>query len=124
MAAIKASHEQLPSVEKQILWKLQIRTSHPKINSRNSTCARASFSIKLQAIGQEHLFYGISPDDCFFLKILKETPLKKSCFNNDEDSRLETLLKQNLTVLKQVTYVACMRKIISVTGTPHRHKFQ
>ena len=57
-----------------------------------------------------------------FWKILKKTPLKKSCFDNDGDSRPETLLKHNLIVLKQVTYVAYMLKIISLTGTPHSHE--
>ena len=52
-----------------------------------------------------------------------KTALKKSCFNNDGDSRPETLLKHNLTVLKQVIYVAYKLKIISLIGTPHSHEF-
>ena len=56
-------------------------------------------------------------------KIAKKTPLKKSCFNNDGDSRPENVLKHNLTVLEQMNYVAYMLKIISLTGTPHSHEF-
>ena len=51
--AIKLSHEQLPSMEKQLLWKLQIRTSRLLVsengileifvNSHNSICAGVSF---------------------------------------------------------------------------------
>ena len=52
-----------------------------------------------------------------------KTVLKKSCFNNDGDSRPETILKHNLTVLKQVIYVAYKLKIISLIGTPHSHEF-
>ena len=58
-----------------------------------------------------------------FLKNSKKTTLKKSYFNNDGDSRPETLLKHNLTMLKQVIYVAYMLKIISLTRTPHSHEF-
>ena len=39
---------------------------------------------------------------------------------------LETLdlkLNKNTTMLKQVTYVAYMLKIILLTGTPHIHEF-
>ena len=65
------------------------------------------------------------PEELFrkFLKNPKKTPLKKSCFNNDGDSRPETLSKHHLTVLKQVTYVAYMLKSVSLTGTPHSHEF-
>ena len=56
-----------------------------------------------------------------FWKILKKAPLKKSCFNNDWDSRPETYY--NVVVLKQVTYVAYMLKIILLTGTPHGYEF-
>ena len=41
-----------------------------------------------------------------FWKILKKTILKKSCVNNEGDRRPETLLKHNLSILKQVIYVA------------------
>ena len=41
-----------------------------------------------------------------FWEIPKKTPLKKSCFNNDQDYRPETFLKHNLT------YVTYMLKII------------
>ena len=50
-------------------------------------------------------------------------PLKKSCFNNDRDLRPKTLSKHNLNVLKQVTYITYMLKIISLTGTHHSDKF-
>ena len=74
---IDVSYEQLPSLEKQLLWKLQVRTSRSKIFhktvfwkflkiSHNGTYARVSFSIKLQAIVRERLFYGISLDDGFY----------------------------------------------------------
>ena len=74
--SLEMCHEQLPSMEKQLLWRLLIRTSHPEVicktelwkllqNSHNSTSAGTSFSINLQAIGQEHMLYGISPGDCF-----------------------------------------------------------
>ena len=45
-----------------------------------------------------------------------------SCFNNVGDSRPETLQKHNLTLLKQVTDVDYMLKIISFIGTLS-HKF-
>ena len=53
----------------------------------------------------------------------EKTPLKMSCFNNHGDSRPKTLLKRNLTVLKQVTYGAYVLKIFSLAGTPHSRKF-
>ena len=59
----------------------------------------------------------------YFWKTPKKTTLKKSYFNNDGDSRPETLLKHNFTMLKQVIYVAYMLKIISLTRTPHSHEF-
>ena len=112
---------------KTVFWRISS-------NLPNSICAGVSFSIKLQAIGREHLFYGISgrllladillksyPGN--FWKIPKKPPLKKSCFDNVGDSTPETLLKHNFTALKQVTYVAYMQKIISLTGTPHSHEF-
>ena len=43
--------------------------------------------------------------------------MKKSCFYNDGESRHETLLKHDLTVLKQGIYLACMLKVILLTGT-------
>ena len=52
-----------------------------------------------------------------------KTALKKPCFNNDGGSRPETLLEHNLTMLKQVIYVAYKLKIISLIGTPHSHEF-
>ena len=148
MAAIKASHEQLPSMEKQLLRKLQIRTSRPEVFCKtmlwkfckisNSTCAGVSFSIKLQATGREHLFYRISPDDCFlqispeelfrrfwkiFQKPSKKIPLEKSCFKNDVNSRPGNLVKAPSYCVKTMTYVAYMWKIILLTGTSHSHEF-
>lgn len=60
-----------------------------------------------------------SPEELFwkFWKIPKKTSLKKSCFYNDGESRHETLLKHDLTVLKQGIYLACMLKVILLTGT-------
>ena len=45
------------------------------------------------------------------------------CFNDDGGSKPEILLKHNLTVLKQVIYVAYMLKIISLTVTSHSNEF-
>ena len=45
------------------------------------------------------------------------------CFNDDGGSRPEILLKHNLTVLKQVIYLAYMLKIISLTVTSHSNEF-
>ena len=59
----------------------------------------------------------------FFLKISKKTPLKKSCFNNDGDSRPVNVLKTQSHRVKTMTFVAYMLKIISLTGTPHSHEF-
>ena len=59
----------------------------------------------------------------FFLKISKKTPLKKSCFNNDEDSRPVNVLKTQSHRVKTMTFVAYVLKIISLTGTPHSHEF-
>ena len=129
-AATKASHEQLPSIEKKLLY---IQTSHPEVFCKtlfwkflwkfhNSTCASVSFSIKLQAIGREHLFYGIFPDDFFcqispwriiqktfekFWKILMKTPKKTSLILIMTDTLdLKTLSKHNYT-----------------HRTPHSHEF-
>ena len=69
------------------------------------------------------------PEDLFrkflkkFLKISEKTPLKKSCFNNDGDSRPVNFLKAQSHRLKTMTFVAYMMKIISLTGTPHSHEF-
>ena len=56
-------------------------------------------------------------------KMSKKTPLKKSCFNNDEDSRPVNVLKTQSHRVKTMTFVAYMLKIISLTGTPHSHEF-
>ena len=53
----------------------------------------------------------------------KKTPLKKSCFNNDGDSRPVNVLKTQSHRVKTMTFVAYMLKIISLTGTPHSQKF-
>ena len=58
-----------------------------------------------------------------FFKISKKTPLKKSCFNNDVDSRPVNFLKTQSHHVKTMTFVAYMLKIISLTGTPHSHEF-
>ena len=46
-----------------------------------------------------------------FLKISKKTPLKKSCFENDGNSRPVNFLKTQSHRVKTVTFVACMLKI-------------
>ena len=53
----------------------------------------------------------------------KKTPLKKSCFNNDEDSRPVNVLKTQSHRVKTMTFVAYVLKIISLIGTPHSHEF-
>ena len=58
-----------------------------------------------------------------FLKTSKKTPLKKTCFNNDEDSSSGNFLKTQWYRVKTMTYVACMLKIISLTRTPYSHEF-
>ena len=55
----------------------------------------------------------------FFKKISKKTPLKKSCFNNDGDTRPVNVLKTQSDRVKSMTFVA----YISLTGTPHSHEF-
>ena len=86
---------------------------------------------------QEHLFCGISPDDSSnrypeelfrkilkkFWKISKKTPLKRSCFNNDGDSRPLNLLKTQSYSVKTMTFVAYMLNINSLTGIPHSPEF-
>ena len=70
-----------------------------------------------------------SPEELFrkflkkFLKISDKTPLKKSCFNNEGNSRSVNLLKTQSYRVKTMTFVAYMPKIISLTGTPHSHEF-
>ena len=65
------------------------------------------------------------PEDLFkkflkkFFKISEKTPLKKSCFDNDGDSRPVNFLKARSHRLKTMTFVAYMMKIISLTGTSH-----
>ena len=59
----------------------------------------------------------------FLKKIFKKTPLKKSCFNNDGDSRPVNVLKTQSHRVKTMTFVAYVLKIISLTGTPHSHEF-
>ena len=60
----------------------------------------------------------------FFFKTSKKTPLKKSCVNNDGDSRPVNVLKtQSRRVKTVIFFVAYMLKIISLMGTPHSHEF-
>ena len=57
-----------------------------------------------------------------FWKTFEKTPLKKSFFNNDEDSRPRNFPKTQSCLLNRVTYVAYMLKIISLTGTVYSHE--
>ena len=59
----------------------------------------------------------------FFWKTSKKTPLKRSCFNNDEDCRPGNFLKTQSSRINTMIYVAYMLKIISFTGTTYSHKF-
>ena len=59
----------------------------------------------------------------FFFKTSKKTPLKKSCVNNDGDSRPVNVLKTQSRRVKTMIFVAYMLKIISLIGTPHSHEF-
>ena len=58
-----------------------------------------------------------------FWKTSNKTPLKESCFNNDEDSRPGNFLKTQSYRVKTMTYAAYMLKIISLTGTVYNHEF-
>ena len=63
------------------------------------------------------------PEELFrkFLKHSQENTLEEVL--NDGDSRPETLLKPNVTALKQVTYIEYTLKTISLIGFPYCHKF-
>ena len=69
VVAIKASYEQ----SNDLLWKNSFYGRRDIANRCSETfpknyikhLCRSPFSIKLQAIGREYLFYGISPGDCF-----------------------------------------------------------
>ena len=59
----------------------------------------------------------------FFWKTSKNTPLKKSCFNDDEDSRPGNFLKTQPCSVKTMIYAAYLLKPISLTGTAYSHEF-
>ena len=59
-----------------------------------------------------------------FWKISKKTPLKRSGFNNDGDSRPLNLLKTQSYSVKIMTFVAYMLNINSLTGIPHSPNFE
>ena len=50
--------------------------------------------------------------------------MKKSCFNDNVDSRPGNFLKTQSYRVKIMIYVAYMLKIISLTGTPQSHEFK
>ena len=58
-----------------------------------------------------------------FWKISKKTPLKRSGFNNDGDSRPLNLLETQSYSVKTMTFVAYMLNINSLTGIPHSPEF-
>ena len=64
-AAIETSHEQLPSMEK-VSIEVADQNHSPGGILQNAILKKSeTLPIKLQAIRQEHLFYGISPSGCF-----------------------------------------------------------
>ena len=58
-----------------------------------------------------------------FSKTSMKTPLKKSCSNNDEDSRPGNFLKTQSYRVKTMTHAAYMLKLISLTRTAYSHEF-